>query len=71
MSRANIVAVGSSSSRCCTDNIKQLHGSSPLYYVHLQTGAHHVTATNGLESLRLCSLSDVTANGSQPTISVL
>ena len=39
VSQADIVAVGSSSSRRCTDNLKQLHGSSPLYYVHLQTGA--------------------------------
>ena len=65
MSRADIVAVGSSSSRRCTDNLNQLHGSSPLYYVHLQAGGHHVTATNGLESLRSCSLSDVTVEGSR------
>ena len=65
VSRADIVAVGSSSSRRCTNNIKQLRGSSPLYYVHLQTGAHHVTATNGLESHRSCSLSDVTVEGSR------
>ena len=66
MSRADIVAVGSSSSRHCTDNHMQLHGSSPLYYyVHLQAGAHHGTATNGFESLRPCSLSDVTVEGSR------
>ena len=65
MSRADIVAVGSSSSRPCTDNLKQLHGSSPLQYVHSQAGAHHVTATNVLESLRSCSLSDVTVEDSR------
>ena len=66
MSRADIVAVGSSSSRRYTDNLKQFHGSSPLQYVHSQAGAHHVTATNGLESLRSFSLSDVTVEGSRP-----
>ena len=38
--------------------------------VYLQAGAHHVTATNGLESLGTCeaaSLSDVTAEGSRPS----
>ena len=65
MSRAGSVAVGSSSSRHCTDNLKQLHGSRPLPYVYSQAGAHHVTATNGLESLRSCSLSDVTVEGSR------
>ena len=64
MSRADIVAVGSSSLRRCTDNLRQLHGSSPLQYVHSQASAHHVTATNGLEFLRSCSLSDVTVEGS-------
>ena len=63
MSRADIVAVGSSSSRRCTDNLQQFRGSSPLQYVHSQAGAHHVTATNGLESLLSCSLSDVTVEG--------
>ena len=65
MSRADVVAVGSSSSRRCTDNLKQLHGSSPLQYVHSKAGAHHVTATNGLESLRSCSLPDVNVEGSR------
>ena len=65
MSRADIVAVGNSSSRRCTDNLKQLHGSSPLQYVYSHAGAHHLTATNGLESLRSCSLSDVTVEGSR------
>ena len=64
MYRADIVAVGSSSSRRCTVNLKLLHGSSPLQYVHSQAGAYHATATNGLESLRPCSLSDVTVEGS-------
>ena len=64
MSRADIVAVGSRSSRRCTDNLKQFHGSSPLQYVHSQASAHHVPATNGLEYLRSCSLSDVTVEGS-------
>ena len=63
MSPADIVTVGSSFSRRCTDNLKQLHGSSPLQYAHSQAGAHHVTATNGLESLRSCSLLDVTVEG--------
>ena len=64
VSRADIVAVGSSSSRRCTDNLKQVHGSSPLQcYVDSKAGSHHVTATNGLESLRSCSLSDVTVEG--------
>ena len=65
MSRADIVAVGSSSSWRCTDNLKQLHGSSPLYSLHLQAGAPHVNATNGLEYRRSCSLSDATVEGSQ------
>ena len=64
MSRADIAAVGSRSSRHCTDNLEQLHGSSPLQYVYSQSGTHHGTATNGLESLRPCSLSDVTVEGS-------
>ena len=64
--RADIVAVGNSSSRRRTDNLKQLHGSSQLQnIVYSQAGAHHVTATNGLESLRPCSLSDVTVEGSR------
>ena len=65
MSPADIVTVGSSSSRRCMHNLKQFHGSSPLQYVHSQAGAHHVTATNGLESLRSCSLTDVTVEGSR------
>ena len=65
MSRAEIMAVGSCSSRRCTDNLKQLHGSSPLQYVYSQAGAHHITVTNGLEYLRPCSLSDVTVEGSR------
>ena len=44
---------------------RRLHGSNPLQYLHSQAGAHHVTATNGLESLRPCSLSDVTVEGSR------
>ena len=69
MSQAGIVAVGSSSSRRWTDNLKQLYGSRPLQYVYSQAGAHHVTATNGLESLRPCSLSDVTVEGSRLSVS--
>ena len=48
-----------------------LHGavwatsSSSMAQVHAQAGAHHVTATNGLEYLRSCSLSDVTVEGSR------
>ena len=34
-------------------------------YTYSQAGAHHITATNGLESLRPCSLSDVTVEGSR------
>ena len=64
MSRADIVSVGSNSSRRCTDNLKQLHVSSPLQYVHSQAGAHHITDTNGLESLHSCSLLGVTVEGS-------
>ena len=71
MSRADIVEVGSSPSRRCTDILKQIHGSSTLQCVHSQAGAHHVTATNGLESLRSCSLSGVTVGRRQPTIWVL
>ena len=59
------MAVGGSSLRSWTDNVKQLHGSTPLQYVHSQAGAHHVTSTNGLESLRSCSLSDVTVESSR------
>ena len=63
VSRADIVAVGSSSSRRCTDNLKQVHGSSPLQcYVDSKAGSHHVTATNGLESLRSCSHVTVEGN---------
>ena len=64
MSRAGIVTVGSSSSRRWTDNLKQLYGSSPLQ-AGAHAGAHHVTATNGFEYLRPCSLSDVTVEGSR------
>ena len=50
-----------------------LHGavrttaSSSIAQVHynMYTGAHHVTATNGIEYLRPCSLSDVTVEGSR------
>ena len=66
VSRADIVAVGSSSSRRPTDNIKQLHGSNPLQYVYSQAG---VTATNGLESLRPCSLLGVIVEGSRLSLS--
>ena len=58
------MAVGSSSSRRCTNNLKQLHGSSPLQYVHSKADEHHVTATNGLEYLCSCPLSHVTVDGS-------
>ena len=65
MSRADIVAVGSNTLRRFADNLKQLHGSSPLQYVYSQADAHDVTATNGLESLRPCSLSDAIVAGSR------
>ena len=34
VSRADLMAVGSSSSERCTDNLKQLHRSSPLKYMY-------------------------------------
>ena len=43
--------------------------AAAVHYNNSQAGAHHVTATNELESLRPreeCSRSDVTIEGSRP-----
>ena len=50
-------AVRTTSSR----SMAQVHYNN----VHSQAGAHHVTATNGLESLRSSSLSNYTVEGSR------
>ena len=43
----------------------------PAQYVYMysQAGVRHVTAANGLKSLRPCSLSDVTVEGSRLSVS--